>query len=161
MQRSLSASMALNASFVTSFIRIRLLWNVKVSSPFWRRNSAGISVSMVVLELGTIRPTRRFWDIRFLPPKRLLDATGPVAYPLRIMLGRCRRGKGRLAGWPWSLESTNVLETVSGGLLARSRLLDVARQDSGGRHADRNERDRACCTDPAEVCARGQWHGND
>jgi hypothetical protein len=57
-------SMAVSSACVTSFIRIRLLWNVNVSSPFWRASRAGISVSIVVLELGTIRPTRWFLDIR-------------------------------------------------------------------------------------------------
>jgi hypothetical protein len=55
-----SASIASSWSLVTSFIRIRLEWNVKRSGATvsLARKSAGISVSMVTLELGTIWPMR-------------------------------------------------------------------------------------------------------
>src|SRR5262245_44432802 len=48
----------------TLFITARLEWNVKCVSKSARRSIAGISVSIVVFELGTIRPTRRAsWDV--------------------------------------------------------------------------------------------------
>lgn len=52
--------MAASSLFSTLFIRMRLEWKVKRSGrTSWRAvNIAGISVSMVVLELGTICPIR-------------------------------------------------------------------------------------------------------
>ena len=46
-----------SSSGVTLRMRMRLEWNVKCSSR--SRRSAGISVSIVTLELGTIRPRRK------------------------------------------------------------------------------------------------------
>ena len=59
-QRSESASIAASSSFVTVFSRIRLEWKVKRSgsTASRARRMAGISVSIVVLELGTIWPIR-------------------------------------------------------------------------------------------------------
>ena len=59
-QRSESRSIAANSSLVTDIMRMRLAWNVKRSGNTCSRarNIAGISVSMVVLELGTIKPMR-------------------------------------------------------------------------------------------------------
>ena len=59
-QRSESASIAASSSLVTLFIRMRLEWNVKRSGSIdsRARSIAGISVSIVVLELGTIWPIR-------------------------------------------------------------------------------------------------------
>src|SRR5260370_25857247 len=56
-----SLFMATSSSFVTLCIRMRLEWKVKRSGPRnsrWRK-SAGTSVSIVVLELGTIWPIRK------------------------------------------------------------------------------------------------------
>jgi hypothetical protein len=55
-QRSDSASIAATSSRFTVFIRMRLEWNVKRSDRTnWRpARIAGISVSIVVFELGTI-----------------------------------------------------------------------------------------------------------
>jgi hypothetical protein len=52
--------MLASSSFVTFLIRIRLEWKVNLSGAIASRarSIAGISVSMVVLELGTICPTR-------------------------------------------------------------------------------------------------------
>ena len=57
--------MASSSSLVTFFIRIRLEWKVKRSgsTPSRARSMAGISVSMVVLELGTIWPMRNAFFI--------------------------------------------------------------------------------------------------
>ncbi len=54
------ASIAASSSFTTFFMRMRLEWKVKRSGRMvWRAASmAGISVSIVVLELGTIWPIR-------------------------------------------------------------------------------------------------------
>src|ERR1700682_6284718 len=49
--------MASSSAFTTFFMRMRLEWNVK--RPSSRAKRAGISVSIVVLELGTIWPMRR------------------------------------------------------------------------------------------------------
>src|SRR3546814_6050453 len=59
-QRSESASIAASSSFVTFFIRIRDEWKVKRSGAIASRarSSAGISVSIVTFELGTIWPMR-------------------------------------------------------------------------------------------------------
>src|SRR3546814_4417292 len=59
-QRSESASIAASSSFVTFFIRIRDEWKVKRSGAIASRarSSAGISVSIVTFELGTICPMR-------------------------------------------------------------------------------------------------------
>ncbi|MNV81216.1 hypothetical protein D3C71_1748660 [compost metagenome] len=55
-QRSPSRFMACSSAGVTLCMRMRLLWNVKRSGRMASRarSMAGISVSMVVLELGTI-----------------------------------------------------------------------------------------------------------
>ena len=52
--------MASSSSFVTFCMRMRLEWKVKRSGsiPSRARSTAGISVSIVVLELGTICPMR-------------------------------------------------------------------------------------------------------
>ncbi len=52
--------MAASSSFVTFFIRMRLEWKVKRSgsTDSRPRRIAGISVSIVVFELGTICPIR-------------------------------------------------------------------------------------------------------
>ena len=53
--------MRASSSFVTFFIRMRLEWNVNRSSGTSASRAfrmAGISVSIVVLELGTIWPMR-------------------------------------------------------------------------------------------------------
>ncbi|MFW8643264.1 hypothetical protein ACOJBO_13070 [Rhizobium beringeri] len=52
--------MAASSSLTTFFMRMRLEWKVKRSGRIsWRAISiAGISVSIVVLELGTIWPIR-------------------------------------------------------------------------------------------------------
>ncbi|KAF1042627.1 MAG: hypothetical protein GAK34_02783 [Delftia tsuruhatensis] len=53
--------MAASSSFWTFFMRMRLEWKVKRScgrSVEWACSMAGTSVSMVVLELGTIWPMR-------------------------------------------------------------------------------------------------------
>src|SRR2546426_676617 len=55
------AFMASNSSGLTRCIRIRLAWKVNVSpgsAASRARNIAGSSVSIVVLELGTMRPIR-------------------------------------------------------------------------------------------------------
>src|SRR5688572_11863054 len=59
-QRSDSASIAASSSLTTFFMRIRLEWKVKRSGRICRRalSMAGISVSIVVFELGTIWPIR-------------------------------------------------------------------------------------------------------
>src|SRR5687767_11180989 len=59
-QRSESASIAASSSCVTFFMRMRLEWNVKRSgaTASRARSIAGISVSIVVFELGTICPIR-------------------------------------------------------------------------------------------------------
>ncbi len=53
--------MAASCSFVTCFMRMRAEWNVKRSgsTPSRARSMAGISVSIVMLELGTIWPMRK------------------------------------------------------------------------------------------------------
>jgi hypothetical protein len=59
--RSVCSFIARSSSGVTRCIRTRALWNVNLSSGRTRsrlRSSWGTSVSIVVLELGTIRPTR-------------------------------------------------------------------------------------------------------
>ena len=59
-QRRPSRFIASSSSFVTLCMRIRLEWKVKRSGrmPSRARSIAGISVSIVVLELGTIWPMR-------------------------------------------------------------------------------------------------------
>ena len=61
-QRSDSSSIFSSSSFVTDFIRMREEWKVKRSGSIASRarSMAGISVSIVTLELGTMRPTRNF-----------------------------------------------------------------------------------------------------
>lgn len=59
-QRSESRSIAASSSLVTFCMRMRLAWKLKRSGRICSRarSMAGISVSMVVLELGTICPMR-------------------------------------------------------------------------------------------------------
>src|SRR3546814_21202340 len=59
-KRSESAAIAASSSFVTFFIRIHDEWKVKRSGAIASRarSSAGISVSIVTFELGTICPMR-------------------------------------------------------------------------------------------------------
>ena len=59
-QRSLPRTISVSSSFVTCCRRTRLEWNVKVSGSISsrRRRSSGISVSIVVFELGTTSPMR-------------------------------------------------------------------------------------------------------
>src|SRR5258707_5319118 len=66
-QRKPSLFIASNSSFVTLCILIRLEWNVNRSGRMASRarNMAGILVSMVVFELGTICPIRKFLGIFF------------------------------------------------------------------------------------------------
>jgi len=58
-QRSESASIAASSSLVTRFMRIRLEWKVNREPATLARSIRGISVSIVVFELGTICPIRR------------------------------------------------------------------------------------------------------
>ncbi|MCY1219406.1 hypothetical protein D9M72_313800 [compost metagenome] len=60
--------MAASSSLTTFFMRMRLEWKVKRSGRIcWRASSiAGISVSMVVFELGTIWPMRKTFCMRVL-----------------------------------------------------------------------------------------------
>ena len=53
--------MASSSSLVTDFMRMREEWKVKRSgsTASRARSIAGISVSMVTFELGTMRPTRK------------------------------------------------------------------------------------------------------
>jgi hypothetical protein len=64
--------MARSSSAFTSRILMRAEWNVNRSgaTSSRRRSSAGISVSMVVFELGTIIPTRYGWLRLIVPPAR-------------------------------------------------------------------------------------------
>src|ERR1700731_3945966 len=64
-QRKPSLFIATNSSFVTLCILIRLEWKVNRSERMASRarNMAGISVSMVVFELGTICPIRKLRGI--------------------------------------------------------------------------------------------------
>ena len=55
--REVCAFIAASSSGVTFRMRMRLEWKVICSSR--SRRSAGISVSIVTLELGTIRPKRK------------------------------------------------------------------------------------------------------
>ena len=59
-QRSLPRTISVSSSLVTCCSRTLLEWNVKLSgsSSARRRRSSGISVSIVVFELGTISPMR-------------------------------------------------------------------------------------------------------
>ena len=54
--------MASSSSLVTDFMRMREEWKVKRSgsTASRARSIAGISVSIVTFELGTMRPTRKF-----------------------------------------------------------------------------------------------------
>jgi hypothetical protein len=75
--RSVCAFIARSSSGVTCCIRTLALWKANLSSGRARsraRNSAGTSVSIVVFELGTIRPTR--WNefiVEQHPSDRRLD----------------------------------------------------------------------------------------
>lgn len=60
-QRSICAFIDRSSSGVTCFMRMRLEWKVNASSgetDSRARSMRGISVSMVVFELGTMSPTR-------------------------------------------------------------------------------------------------------
>src|SRR5262245_18113929 len=89
-QRRPSRFIASNSSGVTFRIRIRLEWNVKRSDRILSRarNIAGISVSIVELELGTISPMQYvFRLIRLNLPQGMYSGNFSGLLPL-ILLGQ-------------------------------------------------------------------------
>jgi hypothetical protein len=89
--RSVCSFIARSSSGVTRCIRTRALWNVNLSSGRTRsrlRSSWGTSVSIVVLELGTIRPTRCNDFIVGQHPTRRRSQPKGIGGPAARALGR-------------------------------------------------------------------------
>ena len=101
-----SASIAASSSFVTFFMRMRLEWNVNRSgdTASRERSSAGISVSIVVFELGTICPMRYVRAILFRcliyhEPRRRGGAEARRRGVVELVLGGLTRSRGERGGY--------------------------------------------------------------
>src|SRR5260370_27530694 len=81
--------MAASSSLVTCFMRMRLEWKVKRSGAraSRARRMAGISVSIVVLELGTICPMRK-WVLAVMSIHRDVVGLDHLAPVVRLALDR-------------------------------------------------------------------------
>ena len=98
--RSVCAFIARSCSGVTCCIRTRELWNVKLCSGRARsrsRSKRGTSVSIVVFELGTIRPTRCddfIFEASHSPPLATRGSVGWPPAPLRVSATRAKQHWG-------------------------------------------------------------------
>src|SRR5690554_112153 len=112
--RSESSSIASSCSLVTSVIRMRLEWKVKRSGSTCSRarSIAGISVSMVVFELGTICPIRNVLLITE-SPRALIDSHDGVRQPTDFLDGQFD-DVTRLQVLRWSLRGTDARRRASG-----------------------------------------------